>query len=349
MEKELEDKLKNCYPQSSIASNSSNVTIKNVVIPIKQSIEKLNKIKNFKKELSNAYWPSVYLDDKFFDKEINDENESISLYAPVLKGLENDESIFSLLLKSFFYFKLRNIGKVDEIFEKIYLTDVGSQFLKTDLIKLNEAQKEKILRRIIEIIKFLEEDFKPEIKIEMLKIVISRFFEFSEQKQMLQELQLKKSLQELREIIKSPNFSLRFPTVWFPVLYQRSSFNEAIEYLEKSLSFIELDKNLGKFLWLFQIYFPRDEKVRELILNSILNLQKSSDITQKDLYFRLMENETIRNIMLKSKKESKKPIFLEKRIFYRSLIDSGRFINYSLYQLLKLGDEQESYFIWAII
>jgi hypothetical protein len=330
-------------------SNQSNITIKKFQIPLDISSKEIEKIKKLKANKPVSNWPKFYLNERVFKLKNPTRKRLVFNYKPVLDKLEDENNVFSLLLKSYVYLRIGNVARSEFLIDKILRMDISAQFLQFSQVELNEQRRKDVLNRILWVIKYFEDRFDNEIKVEMLKMVIARLMEYGKEEWIAKELDQKRTLQELRKIVTSPNNALRFPSVWFPVLYQRASFNEAIEFLEKSFEYLDLKTELKNNLWLFQIYLPRNEKLRTEIFKQINALKDSKNMIDKDLYFRLQENEVIRQGLSKNQKTPQKPIFIEKRNFYRKLLSEGRLINYSLYQLLKLGDEQTKYLLWAIL
>jgi hypothetical protein len=92
-----------------------------------------------------------------------------------------------------------------------------------------------------------------------------------------------------------------------------------------------------------EYYLPKNEKLREKILDYIYQLKSSKNIYQRDLFFRLMTNQVIRKYLVEKEESLGKPLFLQKRKFYQELINEGNAVIYSLYHLINLGDVKESY------
>ncbi len=319
----------------------------NLKIPIQSTGQNLENIKSLSLNQKEPEWKKAFLEKSLLKLSQKNKNEKISIMATILKNLADDDSLPSSLLKAYFYLHIKNMGKVNEYLDRIYRSEPLTHFIELDSSNFNNSEKKEIQEKFFEILNFIIDELDEPTYYNMLKIVVARFFEFNGRKEFAEKFDVDYSLQEIRNIIKSPNKGLRYPSVWFPLLYQRVNFAEAIEYLELSLNFLNLDEMLGEIMWLFQVYLPRDEKIREKIISKLIEFEKSSSIKHRELYFRLQENEKIRSILIK--RGHTKPIFTQQRQFYRNLINNGHAVYYSLYRLLKLGDNQDAYFLWITI
>ncbi len=273
-----------------------------------------------------------FLNEALFHLEDKNDIEKLDLIYPVVSQLENDHGLLSLLLRSFLFQQLGNQGKVTELMDKIYQI---SPLLSFKNSTFKQENYKNVLSKIELMTQYLERLSLGERRSQMLKVILKRELR-------TEAFEVDFSLQELREVVKSPILGLRYPTVWFPYLYKRDSFNQAIDYFEKTLELNEVQKKIDSITWLTQIHLPRESSIREKFLNKIIQMQSSVESEDKILFFLLAENETIKNNL--STQNKFKPLFNEKREFFRELLKNGDYLYYSFYQLLKLGDEQEEYF-----
>jgi hypothetical protein len=98
--------------------------------------------------------------------------------------------------------------------------------------------------------------------------------------------------------------------------------------------------------WILEDYFPTNKEYRKMIWEMFKNIQTTKDVYLKDVMFRMLENESFRNYVMQIDEKFRKPMFLEKRKHYLSLLEQGLAVDYAIYNLIKLGDYEPGYLVY---
>ncbi len=173
-----------------------------------------------------------------------------------------------------------------------------------------------------------------------------QFIDASKLPKLADEMSTEWSLNELRGYAKSPWYASLFPAFWFS---QMSGRVATAEMNTVTLKFIDNKKIIdwdNHDLWIFSDWMPNDEKIRSDIIKSITKVNDLNQDYMKELVVRLSENAVIRKHLADNKVISTQALFKLKRDFYFKLLSQGKHIDYSLYNLLLLGDEQKEYLWW---
>jgi hypothetical protein len=168
-----EESLLKCFPATDKMSNQSNITIKKFQIPLDISSKEIEKIKKLKANKPVSNWPKFYLNERVFKLKNPTRKRLVFNYKPVLDKLEDENNVFSLLLKSYIYLRIGNVARSEFLIDKILRMDISAQFLQFSQVELNEQRRKDVLNRILWVIKYFEDRFDNEIKVEMLKMVIA--------------------------------------------------------------------------------------------------------------------------------------------------------------------------------
>ncbi|MBL7665916.1 MAG: hypothetical protein JNM93_12345 [Bacteriovoracaceae bacterium] len=318
--------------------------IHGIKFPLNTSKDYLALIASKKSKLNKNIALELFLNNSLFNDVPGKQNEKIHLFAPMLEKLEkHTPDYFSLLAQIYFYAQLGNQAKVNFYLNQIYILDLHSNIFSPNILSIEQGKK--VIENILATTKYLEKYLEESIKYEMLLLVTKRFF-LKEYEEFAHFFDVERSLHSLREESRKITSGLIYPTIWFPLLLERTSLNEAVDYLEKALQLPIVKSQIQNFLWLFEYHYPRDEQLRADILKLVAELNDSHFFYQKDLFFRLMENISIKNHYSEVNQKYKRPIFVEKRAFYLSMLESNTAVSYAIYNLLFIGDYNLDYIHW---
>lgn len=178
---------------------------------------------------------------------------------------------------------------------------------------------------------------------------VTQFVETSKLPKLYDEMNLDWSLNDLREIVKSPWYAPLFPAFWFSQLSGRVSTSEMNDINLKLIERKKITNWDHHDLWMFSDWMPNEESLRLDIIKSIETIKRSDEEYMKELVVRLAENAIIRRLLDERKIISTKVLFKLKRDFYFKLLNGGKHIDYSLYHLIVLGDEDKNYLWWYAI
>ena len=259
------------------------------------------------------------------------------------KKLAKNSLLLSSLIRMNIYLELRLNGKVENLIRNVLSKDFWEDFFLIEPLLDNEM----VERVTLDILVNLKEKFDDQKLLETLVAYISYEASLNFRDKLKDEFDLPDRLSYIQERIQSYNYSLSFPFVWGAWIEKYSSKSELARFLEKTQLYTQLKQNRLKSLGMLRSYFPLDKDKRELIVTAYEKLKRIKDSSLVDLRFRLDENEQLKKYLMKKNIETK-PMFLEKRKFYRNELEEYKMFNYSIYNLLKLGDLNQDYFIRAL-
>lgn len=258
--------------------------------------------------------------------------------------LSNKNTIFSKLLMINIYLDLGFSGKVDSIINSIIKNEYISDFFEIEGMYRNE---EEISILVIDILKNLKEKFDDQRLVETLIAYLSYGADQNLRNLFLNDFDIPNKLSYVQERVKSVNYAFMYPFVWTPWIEKYSSSAELEIFLNKTDLYKFLDNGEIKYLSSLRSYFPKNKEKRKIILKAYKSLLNTKDPYLKDVKFRLHRNEEFSKFLIKHKISSR-PIFVEMRKFYREQISKNENLSYGLYNLIKIGDLREEYFIKAL-
>lgn len=154
------------------------------------------------------------------------------------------------------------------------------------------------------------------------------------------------SLADIREIIKWNALGIKFFGFWFQEMLSRTSDMEATLILQRIVDRNYIQKMRPAELWVFIYYYPKEKALRKLIIEKIYKAYLLDDPYIKYLILKLLERETIKKELGKKEAFFKKALFQIKRNFYRKLLLKGQAVHFSLYNLMRLGDNNPKNLWW---
>lgn len=258
--------------------------------------------------------------------------------------LGSEKSILSKILLINLYLDLKLNGKVESVINSVIKNEYISDFFYSEGTYIDQ---EKTSKRIIDILLKLEDHFDDKRLVETFISYIAYGISTELRKELVSEFDIPNKLSYVQERVKSVNYAIMYPFVWTPWIEKYSSSVELQIYLNKTQIYEYLKDGELKYLSSFRSSFPMEKHKRELILKSYKRLLKSNIPYLSDIKFRIHQNEGFQKYLIKNK-ISTKPVFVEMKKFYRSQIKKNESISYGLYNLLKIGDIKDEYFIKAL-
>lgn len=183
----------------------------------------------------------------------------------------------------------------------------------------------------------------------LLRAFGSRVFQFVEPTKLpkfSEKIDTKWSLNELRVLAASAWYAPLFPAFWYSQLSGRVASSEMGALIDSLLTRLPANKWNDHDLWVFSEWLPAKDEYRKGIIKAIANISQTSNPYLKELLVRLSENAVLRRELEKEKIISNKALFKLKRDYYSSLLQRGAQVDYALYQLTMLGDEDPDYLWW---
>ena len=212
---------------------------------------------------------------------------------------------------------------------------------------LSTEQEKKILERVFYILKVLDDKLENKKLVKTVAMYLREQASFENKKEFASHVSIDLSLNQIREMTSSPIYGRGIPSLWFPILYKRTNITEAERFLDHTSFYQQLSNDEVHSLWLFENYFPFKKQHRKIIIERYLKLRDSERPYLKDMFFRLQQNDDIKSALISIDKKYRRPLILEKRKFYKSMLQQRDSFPYAIYQLIKLGDLDASYILWA--
>tara|TARA_R110000868_G_scaffold42895_5_gene144705 strand:- start:5469 stop:6680 length:1212 start_codon:yes stop_codon:yes gene_type:complete len=156
------------------------------------------------------------------------------------------------------------------------------------------------------------------------------------------------SLSELRKLANSAWYAPLIPAFWYSQLAGRVSTNEIGIVVDSLLERVAAKNWNSHDLWVFSDWLPGNTSKRDDIFEAVKELSKREEPYLKELLVRFSENSILRRELESRKIIPSKALFKLKRDFYTDLLKQGRQVDYALYQLTALGDEDKDYLWWFV-
>lgn len=157
------------------------------------------------------------------------------------------------------------------------------------------------------------------------------------------------SYAQIKDIIKSDRKSrLLFP-LWLYGIYKNGTSSEFLEYFNSATNLENLDRlNIDQFQ-IFEFSWPTNDIKREVLVSKLIQIGQDKDEFSRYLFSSLLGNETIRSSFNQSNKKIDTPQFSLSRSFYKSSLEDGVGVVFSLYNLMKAGDLNKLYLWWLVL
>lgn len=156
------------------------------------------------------------------------------------------------------------------------------------------------------------------------------------------------TLNELRKLAESPWYSIRYPAFIFNQLNGRVSQAEIASVVEALAKRLTPEKWNINDLWIFSDWLPNNDELRSKVVAAVKNISKKDELYLRELLIRLSENVVLRKELEKNGVIESKALFKLKRDFYLRLLNDGAQVEYALYQLIAIGDEDRDYLWWLV-
>jgi hypothetical protein len=309
------------------------------VLPAEVNKEKIKEI-YYSEGLKNNQLPLL----EFFIKVINQEKDKIGRRVLILETIKNQpDSLWKYLLEL-----------------SVALESDNQAWSKKIAIKIiNMGPKEPSFPRAIESLeltnklgpslkKFLD-TVKVKLKDKMLKkMLVNQLVNLAPTENLQDELPFWSAdwtLSDMRGFLDSKNYGKPFIGFWFMELISATHEAEVMRFLAEVLD-EEVVKKYGKsYSWL--LTFNALPALETQIITIFKDLWESGESYNRYLVLELLENSKIKELMAKDIPELSKPLFQLKRALFFNMLKRGENLNFSIYQLLKLGDRSDELLWWA--
>lgn len=232
--------------------------------------------------------------------------------------------------ESWFYSSLNELMVTDPrrvYFEKNFMTQEKSQYYKG-------------------LIQTILQKYMDRININYEKLAFSLFLShFSFQDRPFPEV----AYGDIKEIVKNERKSRLLYPIWLYGLYQKGTNNEFLNYFNSITNLENLDRIQIDQFQVFELNWPANDIKREVLVSKLLSISKNKDEFSKFIFSSLLANEAIRASFNQSNKKIETPQFSLSRNFYKTSLEEGLGIVFSLYNLINIGDLDKNYLWWLVL
>lgn len=262
----------------------------------------------------------------------------------LVENLNQKSSVLSKIMVMNIYLEQGFYGKVDSIINSIIKNEYIKDFFDTEGLYIRQKE---ISKKVLAILLNLKIKFDDKRLVNTLISYLSYGIDQDLRSLILDDFDIPNKLSYVQERIKSVNYAIMYPFVWTPWIEKYSSSIELDSYLDKTNLYTYLNDGELKYLSSLRSSFPKEENKRKTILNAYKAILKTKNPYLYDVKIRIQENERFITYLIKNKMATK-PLFVEMRKFYRSEVKKNRNISYGIYNLIKIGDMREEYFIKSL-
>lgn len=318
----------------------------------KETLEKI--LKRFRSEEEKEKIREIFLTYGFknlqkefvdlFNQERNEEKDKIKRNAIILKTIQKQpEGLFRYLIELSVALDSDNQAWSKKIAKKIINME-PQELLFPRVIESGEFKNQ-----VREVIQAFLTKFKLKFKNEMLKKMLmdqlSNLYPSENFKNYQSFWSTDWTLSEMRNFLGSRNYGTPFIGFWLLELIPATHEAEVMQFLKEVLDKESVSKYGRSFPWIFTFY--PFENFRSEVISIFKDLWKTGSTYQKFLVLESLENPKTKEIMSKEIPELSKPIFQIKRTLFLNMLKKGENLNFSIYQLLKLGDRSEELLWWV--
>lgn len=183
----------------------------------------------------------------------------------------------------------------------------------------------------------------------LLRAFATRVFQFvdaSKLPKFADKVDLDWSLNELRKYVTSAWYANRYPAFWYNQMSGRVAQSEIGALIDSLLTKQSADKWSIYDIWVFGEWLPVKAEYRAQIVSAASALKDKKEPYLRELLIRLSENTILRRELEKKDVIASKALFKLKRDYYLELLHSGAQVDYAIYQLASIGDEDRTYLWW---
>ena len=149
----------------------------------------------------------------------------------------------------------------------------------------------------------------------------------------------------MRGFLDSATYGKPFIGFWYLELLTSTYEAEVLRYIKEVIDDEGLKKYGKSYSWLLASY--QSKRFDAQMIPIFKELWDSGSSYKRFLVLNLMEGSHFKELMVKDIPELSKPLFQLKRVLLFDTLKRGENLNFSIYQLLKLGDRSDELLWWA--
>ena len=280
----------------------------------------------------------------FFIQEINEERDEIKKRVFILERIKNEpDGLLKYLLELSVALDSDNQAWAKKIAKKIINTGPEEPFFfrSIEFPDFHNQLKSTIKSFLIKV--------KYRLKDKMIKkMMINQMVNLAPTENLEEVLPFWSAdwtLADMRNFLNSRNYGKPFIGFWFLELISSTHEAEVMRFLKEVLD-QEVVKKYGKsFAWLLAMH--PSKSLSSEIIKIFKELWESEVSYNRYLVLEFLEYSQLKEQMVKEVPELSKPLFQLKRTLFLGMLKRGENLNFSIYQLLKLGDRSEELLWWV--
>lgn len=192
-------------------------------------------------------------------------------------------------------------------------------------------------------LQLIEEKVKDGPLADMIVTFVGEFYQEEEQKKLFSLRSNNFDKKFISNNFSSPVWGKEFIGFWSRLSSKTLTNPEFHKLLEKNLSDSRLNQQFNSLVWILQDFLPPKDEWREIVFKKAVAYQKGQNFYEQYLFLLLLKNQSIKNQLIKANPLLGSPIYQLERKYFKDLLEKKVACDFALYELLKLGDEDETY------
>ena len=279
-----------------------------------------------------------------FKKVLISKNSVESLQA-LFKQVRGYKNLLARLLEVVIFLKQQNSAKAQKILQEIISRDMVEHIFRSEVHFFNPADEVAMFKQVLlDMATYLEND---QNYVNLIYYLASQSDgEFK--RNIIEEFAPKLKMKAIRASYNSYTYGRRFPYLWAPLVLELSSQAEYIKVLEQASIYNKIQKTAGSPLLFLRGLDGISRARKEIVLDAFKRLGKRDDIYGKFVYFQLLEDQSFSQFLNSNGTKVLGLLAAKKRAFFKKQLKNQKMILFSAFELMKLGDIQESLLLYII-
>ena len=267
-------------------------------------------------------------------------DQKASEILQILNRAENH--LLSKMALMAIYYKLKNNGRSHSLLHSILSQDRDFFFIMAEK-EAETRNKKKLEKQLVTLMKFLANKLDPN---EWRFLVL--YLKYYSPEFINNHFPISLSLNEIRKFRQTFRWGISYPALWVKESQNRSTQNDIQQYLVSVFKKGHSKELWRNHFWLFSFFTPSRQEVRHFIKEEMARLQKTQSHYKRFLFLKVLGNRELYSL-LKDHLNLQSTFFNLKRKTFRSMLEKGDLINFSLLHLLAMGDRSEDTLWWKIL
>ncbi|MBL6990834.1 MAG: hypothetical protein ISR65_13700 [Bacteriovoracaceae bacterium] len=269
----------------------------------------------------------------------------------LLEKLKTQEATFmGLLLKALIALQIDNFGLAQKHINNLIYSDTEEIIfqIQRHYFKSQEDFK-RFYQNLLSATEYIEKKLKNTMLFKLYITHLASLFHHDQLISISQQYAIDWSLNTIRKILKSKNYGLKYPGLWYKILIKKAQIAEVLKFIEDALTPSLISKMHNSLFPIVQDYLTAHTQKRNAIFTRITSLIHSQKNYDNYILLQLLKNNTVKQFVIKKRPALNRTSFQLERQFYRDTMSQGKALEFSLYNLIKLGDHDTSLLWWVVL